>query len=59
MNESVKFTQNDTRGKYEKDDTGTLVAITRDYTNRVIGVVRLSEGNYVEALLEDFVYVAE
>ena len=56
MNDSIKFTQDDPRGKYAKDDTGTLVAITRDYTNRVIGVVRLDAGAYVEAVLNHIEY---
>ena len=59
MNENIKFVKDSERGKYKVDDTGVLVAITRDYTNRVVGIVRLDGGSYVEALLEDFEYVAD
>lgn len=59
MNEAVKFTHDDPRGKYEKNDTGTMVAVVRDYTNRVIGVVRLTDNSYVEAVLADLEYSGE
>ena len=58
MNENIKFVKDSERGKYAVDDTGVLVAFTNDYTNRVIGIVRLDGGSYVEALLGDFEYVA-
>ena len=58
MNENIKFVKDSERGKYAIDDTGVLIAVTRDYTNRVVGIVRLDDGSYVEALLGDFEYVA-
>lgn len=59
MNENVKFVKDSERGKYSVDDSGVLIAITRDYTNRVVGIVRLTGGEYVEALLGDFEYDAQ
>ena len=59
MNENIKFVKDSERGKYSVDDTGVLVAFTNDYTNRVIGIVRLDDGSYVEALLGDFEYVSQ
>ena len=58
MIESIKFVNDDARGNYSKNGTGTMVAITRDYTNRVVGIVRLESGKYVEAVLGDIEYVA-
>ena len=57
MNESIKFTKDDTLyGKYAKDDTGTMIAVTRDYYDRLVGVVRLDDNSYVTAPLEDIEY---
>ena len=56
MNESIKFTADSPVGKYDKNDTGTLVAVCRDYNDNVVGIVRLSTKKYVTAPLSDLEY---
>lgn len=51
MNESIKFSVSDPFGNYAKDDTGTMIAVVRDYTNRPSAVVRTDDGKYVMAPL--------
>ena len=59
MNESIKFVNDSKVGKYAEDDTGTMVAICRDYTDAVVAVVRLSDNSYVTAPLADIEYAGE
>lgn len=56
MNESIKFNKASTAGKYAKNDTGVVVAITRDYTDAIVAVVRLSDDSYITAPLADLEY---
>ena len=56
MNESIKFIADSPSGKYAKNDTGVMVAVCRDYTDVVVGVVRLSGDSYVTAPLADIEY---
>ena len=58
MNESIKFTEDSPLGKYEKNDTGVLVAVCRDYNDNVVGIVRLTDNSYITAPLKDLEYVA-
>ena len=58
MNESIKFAEDSPLGKYEKNDTGTLVAVCRDYNDNVVGIVRLTDNSYITAPLKDLEYVA-
>lgn len=58
MNESIKFTADSPVGKYAKNDTGTLVAVSRDYTDKLVGVVRFTDNSYITAPLSDIEYVA-
>lgn len=58
MNESIKFTADSPTGKYEKNDTGVLVTVCRDYNDNVVGVVRLSTKKYITAPLSDIEYVS-
>lgn len=58
MNDSIKFTHDSPVGAYSTDDTGTLVAITRSYTDEIVAVVRDEDGNYITAPLGDIQYVA-
>lgn len=59
MNESIKFTADSPVGAYEKNDTGTLVAFSRSYTDELVAIVRDTDGKYVTAPLGDIEYVAE
>ncbi len=56
MNENIQFTADHEFGKYHANDTGVMVAITRDYTDKVMAVVRLTGGTYVLAPLSDIKY---
>jgi hypothetical protein len=56
MNESIKFINDAANGKYAKNDTGVMVAVCRDYTDSVVGVVRLSDDSYITAPLADIEY---
>lgn len=56
MNESIKFNKASKAGKYAKNDTGVMVAVCRDYTDSVVGVVRLSDDSYITAPLADIEY---
>lgn len=60
MNESIKFTQDSVpAGKYAKNDTGVMVAVSRDYTDRLVAVVRLSDDSYTTAPLADLEYAGD
>ena len=56
MNESIKFTADSPTGKYEKNDTGVMIAIVRNYNDCVVGVIRLGDDSYVTAPLTDLEY---
>jgi len=58
MNESIKFTADSPVGKYATDDTGVMVAVCRDYTDRMMAVVRLTDNSYITAPLADIEYVS-
>jgi len=59
MNESIKFINDDPLyGKYATDDTGTMIAVVRNYNDAVVGVIRLDDNSYVTAPLSDIEYVA-
>lgn len=58
MNESIKFTADDANGKYATDDTGVMVAVSRDYSDCLVAVVRGTDNKYVTAPLDDIEYVA-
>ena len=57
MNENIKFTA-DGIG-YATDDTGVLVAFSREYTDRLVAIIRNEDGKYITAPLSDIEYVAE
>lgn len=59
MSENIKFTQDSPQGLYEKDDTGTMVGVCRDYTDRVVGIICLADGTYVQAPLTHIVKVSD
>ena len=59
MNESIKFTADSPVGAYATDDTGTLVAFSRAYTDDLVAIVRNTDGKYITAPLGDIEYVAE
>lgn len=59
MNESIKFTADSPVGKYATDDTGVMVAVCRDYNDRVVAIVRLEDESYVEAPLAHIEHVTE
>lgn len=56
MNESIKFNKASKVGKYAKNDTGVMVAVSRDYTDALVAVVRLSDDSYITAPLADIEY---
>ena len=58
MNESIKFTEDSPVGKYAKNDTGTMVAVTRDYNDTIVAVVRLSDDSYATAPLSHLEYAS-
>lgn len=59
MNESIKFINDAANGKYAKNDTGVVVAVSRDYTDRLVAVVRLSDDSYTTAPLADIEYAGD
>lgn len=58
MNENIKFTADSPVGNYAKDDTGVMVAITRDYTDVVVAVIRDTNDKYITAPLSHIEHVA-
>ena len=59
MNENIKFTQDSPVGAYATDDTGVMVAVSRDYTDQLVAVVRITDNTYVTAPLGHIEYVSE
>lgn len=59
MNENIKFINDSARGTYAKDDTGLVIAFSRDCTDSLVAVVRLTDGSYITAPLTDIMYVDE
>lgn len=59
MNESIKFINDAANGKYAENDTGVVVSFSRDYTDRLVAVVRLSDDSYTTAPLADIEYAGE
>lgn len=58
MNENIKFTQDSPVGSYATDDTGVMVAVSRDYTDQLMAIVRLTDNSYTTAPLTHLEYVA-
>lgn len=58
MNESIKFTADSPVGKYAKNDTGTMVAVCRDYSDMIVAVIRLSDDTYATAPLSHLEYAS-
>jgi len=58
MNENIKFTKAAKNGAYSKNDTGVLVAFSREYTDQLVAVVRLTNNSYTIAPIGDIEYVA-
>ena len=56
MNEAIKFTEDSPVGKYAKNDTGVMVAVSRDYTDKLVAVVRLTDDSYCTAPLNHIEY---
>ena len=56
MNEAIKFTQDSPVGAYATDDTGVLLGVVRDYYDRPMGIVRLTDNSYILAPLGDLEY---
>lgn len=56
MNESIKFVNDDKRGRYAKNDTGVMVGVVHTAYSGMTGIVRLSDDSYCEAPLADIEY---
>ena len=59
MNESIKFTEDAANGRYEKDDTGVMVAVVDTSFAGVVAVVRLTDDSYITAPIADIEYAGE
>ena len=56
MNESIKFVNDDPKGRYAEDDTGVMVAVLYTPFYGDTAVVRTTDNTYIMAKLSDAEY---
>lgn len=59
MNESIKFVNDDKRGRYAKNDTGVMVGVVHTPYSGATAIVRLSDDSYCEAFIADIEYAGD